>query len=90
MTDLTSEGALFLRIAEKEAKELEALRKMEEMSRKKENERNGEKEKPTPNANVATEETFEEGLKEAFEKAPVRKDAELDASAKRLSEYDRR
>lgn len=38
-TDLTPEGARFLRIAEKEAKELEALRKMEEMLRKKENER---------------------------------------------------
>lgn len=98
-TDLTPEGAFFLQIAEEEAEELEALRQ-------KEKEKNGENAKPTPSANVATEETFEEARKKAFgeafeeafeeagekatKKAAPRKDAELDASAKRLSKYERR
>lgn len=54
------------------------MRKMEEMSRKKENEKNGEGAKSAPNANVATE------------KAAALKNGELDAAAKRLSKYGRR
>ena len=63
---------------------------MEEMSRKKEDEKNGESAKPAPSANVAGKKATEKaGEAKENDVATTREDAELAASAKRLSKYDR-